>query len=63
MKVSKVAKAVVAALGAAVTALTVAMGDDTISATEGITVALAVLTALGVYAVPNAPDEPAERTD
>lgn len=53
MQVSKVAKTIVAAVGAAVSALTVAMGDNTISATEGITVALAVLTALGVYVVPN----------
>jgi|GEM_PF-3505606 len=53
MRVSAVAKTIVAAIGAGITAATVAMGDDTISSTEAITVALAVLTALGVYVVPN----------
>ncbi|MFI5833227.1 hypothetical protein ACIA5A_06070 [Micromonospora sp. NPDC051300] len=54
MKIASYAKTIVAALVAAGTALTVAMGDDTLTATEGITVALALLGALGVYVVPNA---------
>lgn len=53
MRVSAVAKTIVAAVGAGVTAATVAMGDDVISSTEAINVVLAVLTALGVYVVPN----------
>ncbi|MEQ4301604.1 hypothetical protein ABNF97_09455 [Plantactinospora sp. B6F1] len=56
MKVSKYAKTIVAAIVAGGTALTVAMGDDTLTTTEGITVALALLGAFGVYAVPNARD-------
>ncbi|MEO3929960.1 hypothetical protein ABGB07_39835 [Micromonosporaceae bacterium B7E4] len=56
MKVSKYAKTIVAAVVAGGTALTVAMGDDTLSTTEAVTIALAVLGALGVYVVPNARD-------
>jgi hypothetical protein len=55
MKVSSYAKFIVAAVVAGGTALTVALGDNVLTATEGITVVLAVLGALGVYAVPNAP--------
>lgn len=61
MKIAKYAKTIVAAIVAGATALTVAMGDDTLTATEGIAVALAILGALGVYVVPNAKDE--QRTD
>lgn len=57
MKVARYAKTIVAAVVAGATALTVAMGDDVITATEGITVALAVLGALGVYVVPNAQED------
>jgi hypothetical protein len=57
MKVSKVAKTIVAAAGAAVTALTAAMSDGTVSTSEAIMVALAVLTAFGIYVVPNSTDE------
>lgn len=49
----KVAKTVVAAVLAAAGAANVALNDNAFSATEGVTIALAVLTALGVYAVPN----------
>ncbi len=49
----KVAKFVVAAVLAGVTSLNVALADNGFSSTDGVTVALAVLTALGVYAVPN----------
>ena len=57
MRVSAVAKTIVAAVGAGVTAVTVAVGDDILTTTEAINVALAVLTALGVYVVPNKNDE------
>ncbi|MFI6270744.1 hypothetical protein [Micromonospora zamorensis] len=57
MKIAKYAKTIVAAVVAGATALTVAMGDDTLTSTEGITVALAILGAFGVYALPNAKDE------
>ncbi|MEV2236712.1 hypothetical protein [Micromonospora sp. NPDC049891] len=56
MKVGRYAKTIVAAVVAGATALTVAMGDDVLTTTEGITVALAVLGAFGVYVVPNARD-------
>jgi hypothetical protein len=56
MNVAKYAKTIVAAVVAGGVALTVAMGDNTLTATEGISVALAVLGALGVYVVPNAKD-------
>ncbi|MFC3504790.1 hypothetical protein ACFOOK_28015 [Micromonospora krabiensis] len=56
MRVTKYAKTIVAGIVAGGTALTVALGDDVLTATEGITVALAVLGAFGVYVVPNAKD-------
>ena len=49
MNLSKYSKALVAVLGA----ISVALADGFIDASEGITVVLALLTALGVYAVPN----------
>ncbi len=57
MRIARYAKTIVAAVVAGGVALTVAMGDDVLTATEGITVALAVLGALGVYVVPNAPED------
>lgn len=56
MKIGRYAKTIVAALVAGGTALTVATGDDVLTATEGITAALAILGAFGVYVVPNAKD-------
>lgn len=53
MKVSAVAKTLVAAAAAAVSAVVAATGDDYLTATELIQVALAILAALGVYVVPN----------
>jgi flavoprotein len=62
MKVGKYAKFIVSAVMAGGTALTVALGDNVITTTEGIAVALAILGALGVYVVPNArEDGPAAR--
>lgn len=49
----KVAKAVVAAVLSAATAANVALNDNAFSTTEAVTIVLAVLTAVGVYAVPN----------
>jgi hypothetical protein len=49
----KIAKTVVAAVLAGAASLNVALGDNGFSTTDAVTVALAVLTALGVYAVPN----------
>lgn len=53
----KYAKLIVAAIGAGAQALAVALGDDVLGSTEVVTVALAILTALGVYQVPNQTDE------
>lgn len=53
MKVAAYAKFIVAALLAGATALSVAVGDGGFSTTDAVTVVLAVLGALGVYAVPN----------
>lgn len=49
----KAAKAALAAVGAVVTVLIAVLSDDVVSAEEIGTVVVAVLTALGVYAVPN----------
>lgn len=53
------AKAVTAALVAGLGALATALDDSAVSAQEGVTVAIALLVALGaVWAVPNRPSEP-----
>ncbi len=49
----KYAKFIVAAAGAVLAALTTALSDDSISQAEILTIATAVITALGVYLVPN----------
>jgi hypothetical protein len=55
LKVGSFAKAIVAAASAGTGALVVAMGDNVIVTGEWVTVALAVLGALGItYVVPNA---------
>ncbi|MET8987769.1 hypothetical protein ABZW49_20170 [Nonomuraea wenchangensis] len=55
VKVGSVAKAIVSGVSAGTASLVVAMGDSVIEAGEWVTVALAVLAALGVtYVVPNA---------
>jgi hypothetical protein len=54
MKVSNVAKFIVAAVAAGVSVLVPAVsGDSVLDTTEVVQIALAVLAALGVYAVPN----------
>ncbi|MET9479892.1 hypothetical protein [Streptomyces sp. NPDC006638] len=54
MRVSTFAKAVAAALAAGAAAVATAVQDGSFTTGEGVTVALAVLGALGItYAVPN----------
>ncbi|MFE7236078.1 hypothetical protein ACFVAF_36800 [Streptomyces sp. NPDC057596] len=54
MKISNIAKSIVAGLAAGATAAVTAVQDGQVTATEGITIALAVLGAWGItYAVPN----------
>lgn len=55
MKLNSIAKAVVSAAAAGITALVAATQDGVFSTGDGVTLALAILGALGVtYAVPNA---------
>ncbi|MEV0584122.1 hypothetical protein [Nonomuraea sp. NPDC050310] len=54
MKVGKYAKTVIAALFAAVVVAKSAVTDQVITPQEWIDIVLAVLTTLGVWAVPNA---------
>jgi len=49
MNVTKYSKAIVAVCGA----LSVAVTDNVLDVNDGITIGLALLAALGVYAVPN----------
>ncbi|MFE7444569.1 hypothetical protein ACFU7X_29440 [Streptomyces chartreusis] len=59
MKVSKMWKAVVAAVVAGAGTLSTALVDDTVTAAEGWAAGLAVLAALGfTWAVPNKPAGP-----
>ncbi|MGW3024842.1 hypothetical protein [Streptomyces sp. NPDC001221] len=56
MKISKMWKAVVGGLAAGAAAAATAVQDGQVTAAEGITIALAILGALGVtWAVPNRP--------
>ena len=55
MKLNSVAKTGVAAVFAAASSLSVVVGDGGFSSSDAVTVVLAVLTVLGVYAVPNKP--------
>jgi hypothetical protein len=55
IKVGSAAKSIVAGVSAGTAALVTAMGDNVIVTGEWVTIALAVLGALGItYAVPNA---------
>lgn len=54
MKIGSFAKSIVAALFAAVTVASSAITDDVYTSTEVINTVLAVLTAVGVFVVPNA---------
>ena len=56
MKISSIAKSVVAGLAAGATAAVTAVQDGVLSTGEGVTIVLAVLGAWGItYAVPNRP--------
>lgn len=56
MNVPAYAKTVVAVLGAIAVSVGAAITDGVVTPAEWVAVALAVLTALGVYAVPNQED-------
>lgn len=57
MRISKYAKAVVAALAAGAGTIGAALTDDVVTAAEGWAALIAVLGALGfTWAVPNRPD-------
>lgn len=64
MKIGKYAKAITSAAAAGTASLVTAMGDNVIVPGEWVTVALAVLGALGItYVVPNAAQsDPPTRT-
>ncbi|MFI0357312.1 hypothetical protein [Actinomadura sp. 9N407] len=53
MKISKYWKGVIAGAGPVLYAVQAAVTDSQVTTSEGITIGLAVLVALGVYAVPN----------
>lgn len=56
MKISSIAKSIVAGLAAGATAAVTAVQDGALSTGEGVTIVLAVLGAWGItYAVPNRP--------
>lgn len=58
MKVGQYAKTVVAGVAGGLYALQAAISDDVITNTEWVGIGLAVLVALGVWAVPNSPQPP-----
>jgi hypothetical protein len=59
MNLDKIAKAIVAFVGAVLTGLLAAMADGHVTATEWIVLALAGLATFGItWGVPNAPKEP-----
>lgn len=63
MKISAMAKAIVAGLAAGATAAVTAVQDQVVTSGETVTIVLAVLGALGItYAVPNRPAEPERAT-
>jgi len=56
MKISSIAKSLVAGLAAGATAAVTAVQDNVITTGEGVTIVLAVLGAWGItYAIPNKP--------
>lgn len=57
MKISSIAKSIVAGVAAGATAAVTAVQDGTLTTGEGVTIVLAVLGAWGItYAVPNRKD-------
>jgi peptidoglycan/LPS O-acetylase OafA/YrhL len=62
MNLSRYRKAIVAVVGAAAVAVTAALTDGSIDPSEVGGIIVAILTALGVYSIPNNPPaNPAER--
>lgn len=60
MKISSIAKSLIAGIAAGSAAAVTAVQDNVLTTGEGVTIALAVLGAWGItYAVPNKPKEPA----
>ncbi|MBL1107342.1 hypothetical protein JK361_22510 [Streptomyces sp. 5-8] len=56
MRISSIAKAIVAGLSAGAATAVAAVQDNVVTTGEGVTIALAVLGAWGItYAVPNRP--------
>lgn len=56
MRISSIAKSIVAGVAAGATAAVTAVQDSTLTTGEGVTIVLAVLGAWGItYAVPNRP--------
>ncbi|MFF7949434.1 hypothetical protein [Streptomyces griseorubiginosus] len=56
MKISSIAKSIVAGVAAGATAAVTAVQDQVLTTGEGVTIVLAVLGAWGItYAVPNKP--------
>ncbi|MFF8034933.1 hypothetical protein [Streptomyces sp. NPDC016626] len=59
MRISSIAKSIVGGLSAGAAAAVTAVQDDVVTTGEGVTIALAVLTAWGItWAVPNRPPRP-----
>ena len=56
MKISAYWKSVIAGLAPVLAAVQAAVDDGHFDVSEGITIGIAVLVALGVYAVPNSSD-------
>lgn len=59
MNVGFYAKAIVSILAAGLGILTAALSDGKVSPVEFVNVAIAIVTAVGVYLIPNLPDGPA----
>lgn len=60
MRISRIAKAIVAGVAAGAAAAVTAAQDGVVTTGEGVTIALAVLGAWGItWAVPNKPQPPA----
>jgi hypothetical protein len=58
MRIARIAKSLVAGLAAGAAAAVPAMQDNVVTASEGLTIGLAMLGAWGLtYAVPNRPAE------
>lgn len=53
MRVSTYTKAIVAVIAAGIAVLIPTLGDNTVDATELVNVVIAIVTAVGVYIVPN----------